>query len=151
MSLDADIHARLELALDAARQAGEFTLGYFLRDDLQVELKADESPVTAADRGAEQLLRKLIGAEFPRDELVGEEFPTRSGASGFRWIFDPIDGTKSFIHGVPLYGCLIGLEFESRPVAGVVRIPALDECVYASVGHGAWHVVKGAAPKPARV
>ncbi len=150
MQTDA-ITTRLELGLIAAREAGRLTLEYFRRDDLQVELKSDDTPVTIADRGAEQLLRKRIAAAFPGDGLLGEEFPEQAGDSGFRWIFDPIDGTKSFIHGVPLYGCLVGLEFEGQPVMGIVHLPALDESVYAATGQGAWHVVGDQQAKPARV
>ncbi len=143
--------ARLELAIDAARQAGKLTLEYFRRDDLEVERKGDDSPVTVADRRAEQLLRTRIAGAFPEDGILGEELPERPGTSGFRWILDPIDGTKSFIHGVPLYGVLIGVEHEGQSVVGVNLIPALDECAYAAKGQGAWYVSGGNPPKPAKV
>lgn len=146
-----DLLARQALALDAAREAGEITLGYFQRGNFSVEIKPDASPVTIADRQAEEHLRQRIAAAFPRDAILGEELPERPGTSGFRWILDPIDGTKSFISGVPLYGTLIGVEHSGRSAVGVIRIPALDECVYASAGQGAWHVAAGAAPTPARV
>src|SRR5712671_4204433 len=97
-----ELSDRLELALPAAREAGQFTLQYFQREGLAVELKQDASPVTIADRQSEQLLRKRIAAEFPDDAILGEELDAREGTSGFRWILDPIDGTKSFIRGVPL-------------------------------------------------
>jgi histidinol phosphatase-like enzyme (inositol monophosphatase family) len=142
---------RLELALEAAREAGEITLRSFRRDDLAVERKADDSPVTVADREAEQHLRGRIADAFPEDGILGEEFPERAGASGFRWILDPIDGTKSFIHGVPLYGTLVGIEHEGESVAGVIHIPPLGECVYAARGQGAWYVRGESAPAPARV
>ena len=119
-----ELTARLDLALAAAREAGQLTLDYFSRSDLAVELKADDSPVTIADRGAEELLRARISAAFPDDAILGEEFPERSGTSGFRWIVDPIDGTKSFIHGVPLYGTLVAVEFQRRSVVGVIAVPA---------------------------
>ena len=128
------------LALAAAREAGQITLEYFRRDDLDVERKADDSPVTVADRRAEEHLRSRIAAAFAGDAILGEEMPERPGSSPFRWILDPIDGTKSFIHGVPLYGTLVGVEHEGEPVLGVIRIPALDECVYAARGQGAWYV-----------
>jgi fructose-1,6-bisphosphatase/inositol monophosphatase family enzyme len=133
----AEIDRRLPLALSAAREAGNITLEFFRRDDLDVERKDDDSPVTIADRRAEECLRARIAAALPDDGIFGEEFPERPGTSGFRWILDPIDGTKSFIHGVPLYGTLIGVEHEGRSVLGVIRIPALDECVYAANGRGA--------------
>jgi len=141
MNADArEIVRRLGLALEAAREAGEITLQYFRRHDLAVERKGDDSPVTAADRGAEAHLRARIADAFPDDGILGEEFPERPGASGFCWILDPIDGTKSFIHGVPLYGTLVGVEYQDESVVGVNLIPALDECVYAAKGEGAWYV-----------
>ena len=145
------LNDRLELALAAAREAGEITLRYFRRDDLQVDRKGDDSPVTVADREAETLLRLRIADAFPEDGILGEEFPERPGTSGFRWILDPIDGTKSFIHGVPLYGTLVGVEFQGQSVVGVNLIPALDECVYAASGGGAWYVWGDRAPVEARV
>src|SRR5437868_4259866 len=101
-----DLTTRLESAVAFARHAGDFTLTHFQRDDLAVEVKADSSPVTVADRGAEELLRKAIAAAFPHDAILGEELGEKPGTSGYRWILDPIDGTKSFIHGVPLFGTL---------------------------------------------
>jgi histidinol-phosphatase len=92
-----DLKLRYELALAAAREAGQLALGYFHSDSLAVEQKADSSPVTVADRRAEELLRERIAARFPDDAILGEEFGEQSGTSGFRWIVDPIDGTKSFV------------------------------------------------------
>src|SRR4051794_30159021 len=96
-----------------ATQAGEITLRYFQNSDLAVETKVDESPVTIADRETETFLRSEITRLFPGDAVVGEEFGETSGSGSpdsRRWIVDPIDGTKSFIHGVPLYGVMIGVE-----------------------------------------
>jgi histidinol phosphatase-like enzyme (inositol monophosphatase family) len=146
---DADLKARLELGQAFACEAGKLTLDYFQRDSLPVEWKADASPVTIADRRAEQLLRDRLSAAFPDDAILGEELPDRPGKSGYRWILDPIDGTKSFIHGVPLYGTLVGLEYESQPVLGIIEIAALDERAFAARGQGAWYS-KGATP-PRRV
>ena len=129
---------RLERAVRFAEEAGRLTLDYFDRPALKIEWKGDNTPVTAADKGAEQLLREKIAAEFPDDAILGEEFPDKPGTSGFRWILDPIDGTKSFIHGVPLYSTLIGVEREGEPVIGVIRIPALDLSVWAEKGSGAF-------------
>jgi histidinol phosphatase-like enzyme (inositol monophosphatase family) len=148
---DNEIRRRLEFAVDAARSAGELILRYYQNPELAVELKADESPVTAADRGAEQLLRELIGKEFPHDGVLGEEFGESRGTSGFRWILDPVDGTRSFVHGVPLFGTLIGLELGAECVAGVGRLPALDEVVYAARGTGAWWQRGGGPPMHALV
>jgi histidinol-phosphatase len=146
-----DTAARLDLALAAAREAGRSTLNHFQRANLAVELKADDSPVTIADRQAELAMRARISERFPDDAILGEEFPERPGTSGYRWILDPIDGTKSFIHGVPLYGTLVGVEFQGRSVVGVIYIPALDECVYAAAGQGAWYVRGSGQPERARV
>ncbi len=116
MGLDSRaLTARLEVARSAAREAGQLTLQYFRSARYVVERKADDSPVTIADREAELLLRRRIAQEFPQDAIVGEEFGHQEGTSGFRWILDPIDGTKSFVCGVPLYGTLIGVEYEQRP------------------------------------
>jgi histidinol phosphatase-like enzyme (inositol monophosphatase family) len=86
------------------------------------------------------LLRERIAAVFKQDGILGEEFGNDAGTSGFNWILDPIDGTKSFISGVPLYGTMVGIECDGRALAGFVYIPGLDEGVYASVGQGAWHL-----------
>ena len=146
-----EIGARLDLAVEAALEAGRITLEYFRREDLEVERKGDDSPVTAADRAAEEHLRRRIAGVFPDDAILGEEFPEKAGSSGYRWILDPIDGTKSFIHGVPLYGTLVGVEHQGESVLGVILIPALDEYVYAAAGGGAWYVRGNAAPRPAKV
>ncbi len=146
-----NLDQRLELALDAARSAGRITLEYFRREDLQVERKGDDSPVTEADRRAEEYLRHRITEAFPDDAILGEEMDDRPGTSGFRWILDPIDGTKAFIHGVPLYGTLVAVEHEGRSVLGVIDIPALGECVYAATGQGAWYIAGDQPPRPARV
>ena len=147
----ADLQPRLALAIEAAREAGCITLEYFRRDDLDVELKQDDTPVTAADRRAEEYLRQRIAAAFPDDALLGEEMPEQPGTSAFRWIIDPIDGTKSFIHGVPLYSTLVGVECEGQSVLGVIRIPALDESIYAARGLGAWYLHADQPPRRAHV
>lgn len=147
----ADLAARLELAIAAGKEAGQLTLRYFQQDNYAVEQKADLSPVTIADRSAEELLRSRISAAFPADGILGEEFGSSEGTSGYTWILDPIDGTKSFISGVPLYGTLVGIEFAGKSLAGFVYMPGLDEGIYASVGCGAWHFRGAASPQPARV
>ena len=148
----ADHAPRLELARLAAREAGQLTLRYFRSDRSGGRAEARSSrrsPI--ADRQAEQLLRERIAERFPDDAILGEEFPEKPGTSGYRWILDPIDGTKSFIRGVPLYGTLVGVEHEGRSTIGVIYIPALDECVYAATGQGAWYECGQAAPRQARV
>jgi histidinol-phosphatase len=149
--MSTDLQARLDLALSAAREAGRSTLRFFQAQDLAVELKSDRSPVTIADRQAEQLLRERISAAFPHDAILGEEFGEQSGTSGLRWIVDPIDGTKSFIRGVPLYGTLVGVERDGAPVLGVIYIPALEECAYALRGQGAWYQRRGDLPQRTQV
>jgi histidinol phosphatase-like enzyme (inositol monophosphatase family) len=135
----------LAVARRAADEAGRFALGHF-KTGLAVEAKADGSPVTIADRGAEERLRATLGAAFPADGILGEELGETSGASGRRWIIDPIDGTQSFIRGVPLWGVLVALEDRGECVVGVVALPALGETLWAVRGGGAF--VNGA---PARV
>jgi histidinol phosphatase-like enzyme (inositol monophosphatase family) len=147
----ADLQARLDFALAAARSASEFILRYYQDAGLAVERKRDSSPVTEADRGAERLLRQEIERQFPGDGVLGEEYGDSPGSSGYRWILDPVDGTKSFIHGVPLFGTLIGLEFERQCVLGVCRFPAMDEVVYGARGLGAWWQQGSAAPRRAQV
>jgi histidinol phosphatase-like enzyme (inositol monophosphatase family) len=142
---------RLQTALAAVRDAAATTLRWFNTAGLAVDHKADRSPVTEADRAAEALLRDRLLAAFPHDAFLGEETGSAAGTSGFEWVVDPIDGTKSFIRGVPLYATLVGCRREGKGVLGVIAIPALDEMVYAGVGGGAWHVVGAAAPQPARV
>jgi histidinol phosphatase-like enzyme (inositol monophosphatase family) len=135
----------LDFAVESAQLAGSFTLGYFNASP-PVELKADRTPVTAADRGAEERLRQRIERAFPTHGIVGEEFGVKAGSEPGRWILDPIDGTFSFICGVPLYAVLIGFEWEGEAVAGVIHLPALHETVYAAKGLGCrWN------GRPARV
>jgi len=114
-----DIESRLELALTLAEEAQTLILEHYQHKDLDVEYKGDESPVTIADRGAEELIRKRLAEVYPEDGIVGEEFPDKEAENGYKWILDPIDGTKSFVYGIPLFGTLIGVEKEGEMVAGV--------------------------------
>jgi histidinol-phosphatase len=125
----------LEFAVDLSRGAGEITLQYF-RKKPETSRKSDGSYVTVADRQAEQYLRRRIAEAFPDDGILGEEEGESHGKSGRRWIVDPIDGTFSFVHGVPFYGVLIAIEIEGELSVGVVNIPALDEMVSAAKGLG---------------
>lgn len=145
------VSERLQLALSASAEAAALIRGYFLRSDVAVKRKADRTPVTAADREAEMLLRQRIEAAFPEDGIIGEEFGHRAANGPFVWILDPLDGTKSFIHGVPLFGTLVGLRRGDELVAGVCRFPALDEVVWAGRGGGAWWQVGNGLPQVARV
>jgi len=143
--------ARLATALQATRLAAAETLRWFNDPRLAVEQKADDSPVTQADRAAEAILRRALLEAFPTDAFLGEESGATAGTSAYEWIVDPIDGTKSFIRGVPLYATLVACRRAGRGVLGVIAIPALDEMVYAVAGGGAWHVRTGAPPVAARV
>jgi histidinol-phosphatase len=127
----------LEFALDAAWQAGRITLGHF-QTGIRPERKADNSPVTLADKQSEQKLRELIGQYWPDHGIIGEEFGNQAGKSNLTWTVDPIDGTKSFVQGVPLYAVLIALTDGTRPLVGVAHFPGLGETVYAYQGGGCY-------------
>jgi histidinol phosphatase-like enzyme (inositol monophosphatase family) len=146
-----DIQKRLEFAYPLAVEAGLTTLEYFQQKNYEVERKGDNSPVTMADRNAEKLMRERIADAFPQDGILGEEFGQQAGTSNYRWILDPIDGTKSFITGVPLYSVLIGVMRDREALVGVIHIPALAESVYAARGAGAWWRQGTSSARPARV
>lgn len=126
---------RLAFAIDAAYRAGRLTLQYF-QTGTAVETKSDATPVTAADRGAERQIRTDIANAYPSDAILGEEEGGSDAAD--RWVIDPIDGTKSFICGVPLYATLLSYEVDHEPILGVCYFPALDELLYAETGQGAF-------------
>ena len=147
---DIELNRRLELAVRLGRAAGHLVLNYF-RKDVEVDRKSDDSPVTIADREAEQFLRREIAASFPEDSIVGEEYPPTEGTSEYRWILDPIDGTKTFVLGTPFFGTLIAVQKAEASVAGVIELPALNERIYASLGDGAWQQVGDGPIERARV
>ncbi len=123
---------------ETAYLAGRLTLGYF-QTGVRPDYKADDTPVTRADREAEQMIRHRIEARYPSHAIVGEEFGgSASTGAAFRWYIDPIDGTKSFMRGVPLYAVLLGLEIEGRAEVGAAYFPALDEMLVAATGMGCW-------------
>ncbi len=130
--------ATLDTAVALLREAGDRTLRWFRSADLEVHRKGDGTPVTAADRDAERFLRERLGTAFPGDGVLGEEEPPTAGSTGRRWIIDPIDGTKAFTCGVPLYSNLLALEDEHGIAVGVVNLPALGETVWAGRGLGCW-------------
>lgn len=144
-----NLDSYLNFAKQLAYRAGRITLSYYNKG-IQHDLKKDESPVTAADRATEQFIRGEIEKSYPSHAIVGEEFgasispsPRRIGArdeggTPFRWIVDPIDGTKSFIKGVPFYSVLIALEIEGESRVGAVCFPVLDQLLYGANGLGAW-------------
>lgn len=125
----------LDFAIDAAWQAGRLTLAHY-RTAVQIERKPDQSAVTIADREAEKLLRRLIEDRFRGHAIVGEEFGGDTRDASHRWFVDPIDGTNSFVRGVPFFGVLVGLAIESELVVGVSYFPALDEMIAAARGLG---------------
>lgn len=128
----------LDFATELAYDAGRLTLGYFGRssEGLGLERKADASPVTLADREAEALIRRRISARYPEHAILGEEFGEDAKNAPHRWLVDPIDGTKAFVRGVPLYGVLVGLEIEGRVEVGAAYFPALNEMCAAATGLG---------------
>lgn len=149
-AVPSDILQRWKVAIDLAREAGRSTLNHFRRG-VSFERKPDQSPVTIADHEAETIARETIRREFPHDGILGEEFGEIAGTTGYRWVIDPIDGTKSFINGVPLYSTLVGVEHGGRSVIGVIYIPALDEGVHAARGGGAWYFSAGGDDVPTTV
>jgi histidinol phosphatase-like enzyme (inositol monophosphatase family) len=130
------LNSDLEFAVDVVRQAGELTMTHFRAAELEIIRKADGSPVTLADQGAEDLMRRLISARFPDDGILGEEDGETAGTSGRRWVIDPIDGTDAFTHGVALYTNLLYLEDEHGPAVGVINVPAIGEMCWAGRGLG---------------
>lgn len=133
------LRSYLDFAIETAYLAGRLTLGYY-QTNLQPDFKADDSPVTLADKKSEELIRRRIETAYPTHEILGEEYGQKEGFqhASHRWIIDPIDGTKAFTRGVPLYAVLIGLEIEGKVEVGVAHFPALDEMVAAATGEGCW-------------
>ncbi len=128
----------LVFARKVSVEAGTITLKHFgkLTD---VEMKSDDTPVTIADRQSEEYIRSEIQAKYPSHSIMGEEFKEKQTDSEFRWIIDPIDGTQSFIRGVPFYAVLLALEYQGRPIVGVIHIPPLNETVSAAKGVGCYY------------
>ncbi|HHL21429.1 MAG TPA: inositol monophosphatase family protein [Aliiroseovarius sp.] len=120
------MHEYLKKALEITEKAEQIPLSYF-RQGMDVIHKADQSPVTIADRDTEQFIREALHDAFPDHGIIGEEFAAKQTGHAFDWIIDPIDGTRSFISGMPLFGMLLGLLEHGRPRMGVVRMPALGE------------------------
>ena len=129
--------ARLDAAIAAARAAGEIARTFF-RTDLVVDTKADLSPVTEADRASERRIVEILRERFPDYGFYGEEFGEQAGRGRTRWIIDPIDGTKSFVRGIPFFATLIGLEEEGEITLGVVHSPMAGDLLYAAKGQGAY-------------
>jgi histidinol-phosphatase len=130
-----EVRALFEAADEWGREAGEFTLRYY-GHRVQFEDKLDGTPVTVADRGAEQLLRERISARFPDHAVLGEEYGESNPGARVRWVLDPVDATRAFARGVPIFGVLIGIEVAGEPVVGLANFPALREICIAGRGLG---------------
>jgi histidinol-phosphatase len=126
----------LGVATSLVRQAGQLTLQWFQSSDLAIKRKGDGSPVTEADKTAEAFLRSELAKLFPDDAIIGEEHEDTAGSSGRTWVIDPIDGTKAFTRGVPLFTNLLALNDEHGPAIGIVNAPAAGELVAAGRGLG---------------
>ncbi|MBK8857195.1 MAG: histidinol-phosphatase [Opitutaceae bacterium] len=135
-----DLTPYRSLMTELARASGEFVRPLFGDPALAVESKADATPVTAADRGAEELMRGLIRRQFPQHGIIGEESGSENPAAEFVWMLDPIDGTKSFITGVPLWGTLIALLHQGQPVLGCIHQPILGQLM---IGDGRTTTLNG--------
>ena len=142
--------ALVSWAVELTREAGRRTLTRFRSDDLAVESKGDGTPVTEADKDAEAYIRRELSAAHPDDAVLGEEEGDQPGTSGRRWIIDPIDGTKAFMRGVPLYSNLLAVEDDHGWLLGVINLPGADEVVFAGRGLGAFQIDRH-GERPARV
>src|SRR5207248_3112738 len=127
----------IDVAKLLAQEAGAMALDY-QRQGVRAELKSDESPVTAADRACEKLIVERLELEFPEDGVLGEEGANRKSRNGRKWIIDPIDGTRDFVRGIPLWAVLIGLEQDGEIVAGAAHSPRQGLLLWAGRGAGAW-------------
>ena len=132
---DIDLIEYLDFARSLASAAGDHTLRYF-RKDLEVARKKDNSPVTIADRETETLISSAIIDRYPHHGIIGEEHGAVESNSPFQWVIDPIDGTKSFVRGIPLYTVLLALLYKGEPCVGVIHNPPLSETAYAATGTG---------------
>jgi histidinol-phosphatase len=135
--MNPDWQTRYDLAVEAARKAGDLARAYY-ETTFDIESKADNSPVTVADREAEQFIRALVTKSFPDDGFLGEEFGDQPGGSGFRWVIDPIDGTRSFVRHIPIWATLIGLEYKGEQIGGVAYVPVFGQVYRALRGDGAF-------------
>jgi len=149
--MDAATTELLDEAVGLARRAGDLTLDWFGGDALDLQTKADNTPVTIADRRAERLVREELARLHPADGIIGEEEDDVAGTSGRRWVVDPIDGTYGFVHGVPLYSTLLAVLDEAGPLIGVIHLPVLGETVFAGRGLGAFRRRPDGTVVPARV
>jgi len=146
-----EIHARLQFAATNTMPCAKLALDWFGKDTFTPDHKADGSPVTIADKAIETEIRKRIEEAFPNDAILGEEFEDKPGTNDYQWVIDPIDGTISFVQGIPLFGTMLACLHKGTPVIGAIAMPCLDELVYAATGLGCFHQLNGNPPIPARV
>ncbi|MGC8594179.1 MAG: inositol monophosphatase family protein [Candidatus Kryptoniota bacterium] len=137
MSQKKEFNIELEFALKLAKLSESVTMKYF-HSSFRVYYKNDSSPVTIADRKCEKSIKREIKRTFPHHDFYGEEFGESTSDSEYRWIIDPIDGTKNFTRGIPFWGTLIALEYRGEVVVGVVKMPGIKETYYAAKGLGAF-------------
>lgn len=137
----------LALALELADIADKISLDRFEAVDLRIESKPDMTPVSDADLAIEEALRERLSADRPADDILGEEFGGTASFAGRQWVIDPIDGTKNFVRGVPVFATLIALLVDGQPVVGVISAPALARRWWAAKDSGAWRVFNGGSPK----
>lgn len=135
LRVSSELSKYMDFAVEAAWKAGRLTLAHF-QTGVRTEYKEDETEVTIADKEAESLLRREIGAKYPTHDVIGEEYEDKKSGASQRWILDPIDGTQAFARGVPLYATLVALEIDGEVKTGAAYFPALDEMVYAAEGMG---------------
>jgi myo-inositol-1(or 4)-monophosphatase len=135
-----DLEPYRAFLIEMAVASGDFIRPLFGSHDVPVEIKADQTPVTAADRGAEKLMREMIARRFPQHGVLGEEYGNDRIDAEFVWVLDPIDGTKSFATACPLFGTLIALLHQGRPVLGCIHQPILGQLV---VGDGTQTALNG--------
>jgi len=141
------VRADLAVALELAKRADVITLDRFGALDLRIDTKPDLTPVTDADEAVEAQLREILAAQRPGDAVLGEEYGGTAAFQGRQWVIDPIDGTKNFVRGVPVWASLIALLEDGVPVVGVVSAPALNRRWWAGRGLGAYTAVGDGAPR----
>ncbi len=144
-----EFRATLAYVLKALRASDAITLGHLNR--VKIRHKPDGSEVTVADRGAERLLRARLAARWPADAVLGEEYGGTLASRGRCWLIDPIDGTASYVLGLPLFGSLVSLLIDGEPVFGCIHLSALRETTYAATGHGCWLTRGGGRARRVRV
>jgi histidinol-phosphatase len=144
-----ELSATLPRVFAALADVDAITLGYLRR--VKIRHKADGSEVTVADKAGERLLRRHLRAAWPRDAVLGEEYGGQLVRHGRCWLLDPIDGTASYVLGLPMFGTLVSLLIDGEPVFGCIHLPALRETTYAARGFGCWLTRGGARPRRVRV